>query len=94
MEESVVRGGVGELLPGVTSNGMQETTDEEGHGRRLYSFTYEGVTFTTDVTRRGEADFAYESDLLRLNFAAGPSVLEEDGGSENGIKNVIIVLSF
>lgn len=200
MEESVVRGGVGELLPGVTSNGMQETTDEEGHGRRLYSFTYEGVTFTldnyqyreslfgttaaatsntyakalyeayaeelqaiaernrveiacdsdtaivirnepsrfselsrgvealeevcglldaylpeetldwfrfsvslrtscgktftTDVTRRGEADFAYESDLLRLNFAAGPSVLEEDGGSENGIKNVIIVLLF
>lgn len=27
-------------------------------------------------------------------FAAGPSVLEEDGGSENGIKNVIIVLLF
>ncbi|MBS6860455.1 MAG: hypothetical protein DBX51_02580 [Clostridiales bacterium] len=63
MEESVVRGGVGELLPGVTSNGMQETTDEEGHGRRLYSFTYEGVTFTLD-------NYQYRESLFGTTAAA------------------------
>ena len=95
MEESVVRGGVEALeeVCGLLDAYLpEETLDWFRFSVSLRTSC--GKTFTTDVTRRGEADFAYESDLLRLNFAAGPSVLEEDGGSENGIKNVIIVLSF